>query len=62
MRKRAAAGESSPNTIDAVEPVGIVISNGARYADEPRFAAYVWGPVPEAELDAALSAELVAVA
>lgn len=36
------------------EPVGIVISRGSRAEDPPRFLAYVWGPVPEAELDAAL--------
>jgi hypothetical protein len=35
-----------------------VISNGARHEDSPRFAAYVWGPVPESEL----TDELIAVA
>jgi hypothetical protein len=29
------------------EPVGIVISRGSRDEATPRFAAYVWGPVPE---------------
>ena len=29
------------------EPVGIVISRGSREEAPPRFAAYIWGPVPE---------------
>jgi hypothetical protein len=29
------------------EPIGIVISNGSRAEVTPRFAAYVWGPVPD---------------
>ncbi len=29
------------------EPIGIVISSGSRAEAEPRFAAYVWGPVPD---------------
>ena len=29
------------------EPVGIVISAGWRDDVAPRFAAFVWGPVPE---------------
>ncbi len=28
------------------EPLGIIISRGSRAEDVPRFAAYVWGPVP----------------
>ena len=28
------------------EPIGIVISRGARDAQQPRFSAYVWGPAP----------------
>jgi hypothetical protein len=32
------------------EPVGIVISSGSREEESPRFAAYVWGPVPEDEV------------
>jgi hypothetical protein len=32
------------------EPVGIVISTGARYEETPRIVAYVWGPVPAEEL------------
>lgn len=41
------------------EPIGIVISNGDRREPEPRFSAYVWGPVPDAVLAAG---EVVAVA
>jgi hypothetical protein len=29
------------------EPVGIVISGGARGDVIPRFSAFVWGPAPE---------------
>lgn len=29
------------------EPIGIVISSGSRSESEPRFSAYVWGPVPD---------------
>jgi hypothetical protein len=43
-------------TVD--EPMGIVISSGSQDEDAPRFSAYVWGPVPEADADA----ELIAVA
>jgi hypothetical protein len=32
------------------EPMGIVISRGSRAEAEPRFSAYVWGPVPEQAL------------
>jgi hypothetical protein len=41
----------------ASEPVGIVISRGARGTTEgtPRFWAYVWAPAPECETDAASS-------
>jgi hypothetical protein len=35
------------------EPVGIVISQGRSVETPPRFAAFIWGPVPEAELEAA---------
>ena len=35
------------------EPVGIVIARGRTDDAPPRFAAFVWGPVPEAELEAA---------
>jgi len=56
MQKRAP--KSPLKESEMVEPMGIVISRGSRAEDAPRFAAYVWGPVPEAEL----SDELVAVA
>ncbi len=48
--------QDTPSPEKTAEPVGIVISNGAKEPDAPRFAAYVWGPVPDAE------PELVAVA
>lgn len=38
------------------EPLGIVISQGSRVEETPRFAAYVWGPAPEAETDIAVRA------
>jgi hypothetical protein len=56
MQKRPLKHHSKD--IDTLEPMGIVISRGSREEDAPRFAAYVWGPVPEAEL----ADELVAVA
>lgn len=34
-------------------PLGIIISRGDTSEPEPRFAAFVWGPVPEAEVEAA---------
>ena len=36
----------------ALEPLGIVISQGSRAEQPPRFLAYVWGPAPEEEIDA----------
>jgi hypothetical protein len=40
------------------EPVGIVIASGVRGDVTPRFAAFVWGPVPEpVELDPAVEAK-----
>lgn len=35
-----------------MEPLGIVISQGSRAEQAPRFWAYVWGPAPESEADA----------
>ena len=35
------------------EPIGIIISRGDRTEPTPVFSAYIWGPVPEAELEAA---------
>jgi hypothetical protein len=32
------------------EPLGIIISRGSRAEETPRFSAYIWGPVPSAEL------------
>lgn len=62
MRKRNAVSSTANVNAnvnpDSAEPVGIVISSGSRREDTPWFAAYVWGPVP----DAALIDELVAVA
>lgn len=56
-QSRAKAGQiSGTKTVD--EPMGIVISSGSQGDDAPRFSAYVWGPVPEADADA----ELIAVA
>ena len=56
MRKRSEVSGQSVITPDSAEPVGIVISNGARHEDTPRFAAYVWGPVPETDRIEELSA------
>jgi hypothetical protein len=33
-----------PTVVD--EPVGIIISRGAREEVSPRVFAYIWGPVP----------------
>lgn len=37
----------------ATEPLGIIISRGDTKEPQPRFSAFVWGPVPEAELETA---------
>jgi hypothetical protein len=41
----------------ASEPVGIIISRGARGTTEgtPRFCAYIWGPAPEIDVDVSSS-------
>jgi hypothetical protein len=39
-------------TSAAMEPLGIVISQGSRAEEQPRFWAYVWGPAPEDESQA----------
>ena len=39
-------------TSAAIEPLGIVISQGSRAEQAPRFSAYVWGPAPEDEVEA----------
>ncbi len=36
----------------AMEPLGIVISQGNQAEQAPRFWAYVWGPAPETEVEA----------
>lgn len=41
---------------DSSEPIGIVISSGTPDVAAPRFAAYVWGPVPEEEEQEAMVA------
>jgi hypothetical protein len=56
MQKKS--NKNTGNQTEADEPIGIVISRGNRSEEAPRFAAYVWGPVPEAEV----GDELVAVA
>ena len=33
------------------EPIGIVIADGGHVALPTRFSAFVWGPVPESEID-----------
>ena len=35
----------------AEEPLGIVISQGNRAEETPRFLAYVWGPAPEVDAE-----------
>ncbi|HWZ59821.1 MAG TPA: hypothetical protein VNW46_12680 [Gemmatimonadaceae bacterium] len=39
---------------DQSTPVGIIISQGTRAEDAPRFAAYIWAPAPT-DADAAAS-------
>lgn len=51
MKKRQTIPQTASGTRpDDEEPIGIVISSGERREPEPRFAAYVWGPVPCAEI------------
>ena len=38
------------------EPLGIIISRGARDQETPRFWAYIWGPAPESGLEDAKAA------
>lgn len=42
------------------EPIGIVIADGGLPTAEPRFLAYVWGPVPDLEDEAERDGQLVA--
>ena len=43
---------TDPQARPEEEPIGIVISRGARSAQQPRFSAYVWGPAPTEPSDA----------
>ena len=38
------------------EPLGIIISRGDKTEPTPLFSAYIWGPVPDADQDAAIRA------
>ena len=37
----------SREKIEEREPIGIVIADGGSHVGLPRFAAFVWGPVPD---------------
>ncbi|MEO8578984.1 MAG: hypothetical protein ABI469_01965 [Gemmatimonadales bacterium] len=39
--------------ITSSEPLGIIISRGDKTEPTPLFSAYIWGPVPDAELESA---------
>lgn len=58
MGKRTKVAATKPDEKDSGEPIGIVISNGVRMDEAPRFAAYVWGSVPDGDI----AEECVAVA
>lgn len=55
MEKRETKAKRSKVELTSDEPIGIVISSGSRDEGAPRFAAYVWGPVPECEISEALA-------
>ena len=38
------------------EPLGIIISRGDKTEPTPVFSAYIWGPVPDADIEAATRA------
>jgi len=42
--------------IASSEPLGIIISRGDKTEPTPFFSAYIWGPVPDADQDAATRA------
>jgi hypothetical protein len=42
--------------IASSEPLGIIISRGDKTEPTPLFSAYIWGPVPDADQDAATRA------
>jgi hypothetical protein len=46
---------------DDREPIGIVIADGSRGHAVPRFAAFVWGPVPDDLLDLPTTSQELAV-
>ena len=58
MSKRTSTAAVKQGGQEATEPIGIVISSGTRVENQPRFAAYVWGPVPDGDI----AEECVAVA
>lgn len=44
------------------EPIGIVIADGSLPATEPRFLAYVWGPVPDLDEESERDGQFVTAA
>ena len=48
MIDRANRARRSERKDEPQDPVGIVIARGRTDDPPPRFAAFVWGPVPEA--------------
>jgi hypothetical protein len=38
------------------EPLGIIISRGDKTEPTPVFSAYIWGPVPDSDLESATRA------
>ena len=42
--------------IASSEPLGIIISRGDKTEPTPLFSAYIWGPVPDPDQDAATRA------
>jgi hypothetical protein len=42
------------------EPIGIVIADGSVPSAEPRFLAYVWGPVPDLDEESEHGQQLAA--
>jgi hypothetical protein len=50
----------SQKHIPTDEPIGIVIADGGVPSAEPRFLAYVWGPVPDLDEESGVEAPLVA--
>ena len=48
--------KKNSQSVDRVEPIGIIISNGEREEHATVFSAYIWGPAPEPVLDPASKA------